>query len=210
MRKLERGAAPACLASYRHGRDNWSQVTPQEKAMIWTALEQMQGLYCAYCESPISIENRHIEHFYQRNRAPALTFSWANLFGSCNHKASCGKYKDELPAYRPADLIKPDIDDPAHFLLFVSDGSVAVREKLDQDDQRRAAETIRIFNLNGPLKHARRNAIAGYIQVEMEAQEMLQESIWSRAEFDQYIDDVLASTIDLPFSAAIRQTLRIA
>lgn len=209
MRKLERGAAPACLASYRHGRDNWGKVTPLEKATIWTALEQMQGLCCAYCESPMITGSRHIEHFYQRDRAPALTFAWSNLFGSCNHKASCGKYKDELPTYRAADLIKPDIDDPEHFLLFVSDGSVAVREKLDQGEHRRAAETIRIFNLNGPLKHARRNAIAGYIQVEVEALEMLQESIWSREEFDEYIDNVLASTIDLPFSTAIKQTLRI-
>lgn len=207
MRKLERGAAPACLASYRHGRDNWSQVTPQEKAMIWTALEQMQGLRCAYCEGPAIDGKRHIEHFRQKGRDPTITFAWANLFGSCNRNASCGRYKDELPAYNPADLIKPDVEDPEHFFLFVTDGSIAIREGLSAADKRRAAETIRIFNLNYGLRQLRYSAIVNYIAQGDEARRMVEAGECTREECLELLQAELAATADLPFATAIRHTL---
>lgn len=149
MHKLQRGTAPACLSTYQHGRDNWKAVSAEDKREIWERLDEMQQRRCAYCEDALRNDKRHIEHFRQKARDPKVTFLWSNLFGSCNRIDNCGKFKDELPPYDPADLIKPDEEDPERFFLFVSDGSVAVREGLNAADKKRALETIRIFNLNG-------------------------------------------------------------
>ncbi len=155
MHKLNRGNAPICLKNYQHGKHKWGSdkhgnpiPTIEERAEIWTALETMQGTRCAYCETIISEENRHIEHFQQRNRYPQGTFEWKNLFGSCNQKGCCGDYKDKCGEYDPADLIKPDVDNPEDFFLFTSDGSIQIRTELNTTDRKRAEETIRVFNLN--------------------------------------------------------------
>ena len=94
MHRLQRGAAPICLARYRHGRDNWSALDGADRTEIWQTLEAMQSQRCAYCEAAIAEGNRHIEHFVQKGRDPRVTFQWDNLFGSCNREDSCGKYKD--------------------------------------------------------------------------------------------------------------------
>lgn len=131
MHKLQRGVAPACLARYKHGRDQWSRDVPTvgERTDIWNKLEQMQGARCAYCEAGIITGPRHIEHFRQRDRYPQGTFDWTNLFGSCDRGESCGKHKDKC-GYTPVDLIKPDVDEPDDYFVFVSDGTIAPRAGL--------------------------------------------------------------------------------
>ena len=115
MRKLERGPAPTCLSKYRHGANNWNDLTADDKKELWQKLDDMQGQRCAYCEGELRADKRHIEHFRQKGRDPKVTFLWSNLFGSCNRFENCGKYKDELPPYTTTDLIKPDDEDPEHF-----------------------------------------------------------------------------------------------
>ena len=207
MHKLQRGAAPACLSTYRHGRDNWKAVTVEDKQEIWKKLCEMQQQRCAYCEGDMRIEKRHIEHFHQKARDPKGTFLWTNLFGSCNRLENCGKFKDELPRYNLADLIKPDEEDPEHFFLFVSDGSVAVRAGLNAVDQRRAMETIRIFNLNGALRERRRSAIASYVNQAREVWEMVDSGDLTVAEGKAFLKDELAATANQPFSTAIKHIL---
>lgn len=209
MHKLHRGEAPACLSSYRHGRDNWKAVTTQDKQEIWERLHDMQQQRCAYCEGNMRADKRHIEHFRQKGRDPTVTFLWTNLFGSCNRQDNCGKFKDELPPYNTADLIKPDEEDPEHFFLFVSDGSVAVREGLNPVDKKRARETIRIFNLNGALRERRRSAIAGYIAQAQEIREMVDAGEFTMAEGRAFLEEELASVATLPFVTAIRHTLTL-
>ncbi|WP_300675397.1 retron system putative HNH endonuclease [Desulfoluna sp.] len=119
MHKLKRPSPPNCLSKYRHGRDNWSLVTIEDKKGIWVQLHAMQGNLCAYCESPLLTQNgqrdAHIEHFRQKGKDPRVTFEWDNLFGSCNRKISCGRHKDAHPAYDPALPIKMDEEDPITF-----------------------------------------------------------------------------------------------
>ncbi|AYM79861.1 TIGR02646 family protein [Janthinobacterium agaricidamnosum] len=207
MHKLQRGAAPACLSNYRHGRDNWKAVTAEDKREIWERLNEMQQHRCAYCEGSLRTDKKHIEHFRQNRRDSKVIFLWTNLFGSCNRPDNCGKFKDELPPYDPADLIKPDEEDPEHFFLFVSDGSVAVREGLNAVDKKRAMETIRIFNLNGALREMRRSAIAGYIELGMEFIEIVESGDLTREQCLELYKDELAATAYLPFSTAIKHTL---
>lgn len=207
MHKLQRGAAPACLSTYQHGRDNWKAVSVEDKREIWEKLYEMQQHRCAYCEGDLRIDKRHIEHFRQKARDPKVTFLWANLFGSCNRLDNCGKFKDELPPYDPADLIKPDEEDPEHFFLFVSDGSVAVREGLSAMDKIRAQETIRIFNLNGALSERRRSAIAGYVNLGLEFLKMVESGDLTSEQCAELFKDELIATASLPFSTAIKHIL---
>jgi uncharacterized protein (TIGR02646 family) len=207
MRKLNRGPAPDCLSRYRHGTNNWNDLTADDRKEIWQKLDNMQHQRCAYCEGALRADKRHIEHFRQKGRDPRVTFLWSNLFGSCNRVENCGKYKDELPPYNPADLIKPDVDDPEHFFLFVSDGSVAVRAGLTAMETRRANETIRIFNLNGVLSAMRRSAIASYVDQGLEVMQMVASGEWTREEGMDFLKEELAAIESLPFSTAIRHTL---
>jgi uncharacterized protein (TIGR02646 family) len=210
MHKLQRGAAPACLANYRHGRDNWGQITPDEKATIWTELEAMQGQRCGYCEGDISDGNRHIEHFRQKGRDAKVTFLWANLFGSCNREESCGKHKDSCGSYAPTDLIKPDVDDPDDFFVFVSDGTISPKRGLSDADARRAAETLRVFNLdaqNGALRQMRRSAVAGYLQTAEELQQLA--ALYPQHEWMPLLQSELALTAHLPFATTIKHALTL-
>lgn len=207
MHKLQRGAAPACLSNYQHGRDNWKAVSAEDKREIWERLYEMQQHRCAYCEDALRNDKKHIEHFRQKGLDPKVTFLWSNLFGSCNRIDNCGKFKDELPPYDPADLIKPDEEDPERFFLFVSDGSVAVREGLNATDKKRAMETIRIFNLNGALRQMRRSVIAGYIDQAKEVREMVDSGDFTVAEGKAFLKDELAATANQPFATAIKHIL---
>lgn len=205
MHKLHRGAAPTCLADFRHGLHNWGDVTPAHKAAIWTELKAMQGQRCAYCETDIGNAQKHIEHFRQKGRDPKGTFLWANLFGSCNREENCGKHKDRSAAYPPADLIKPDVDDPEHCLVFAADGSVSPRKSLSPTDHRRATETIRLFNLNGVLRQIRFREVAGYLQTAEAFEAMAAE--FPEADWMPLLQQELSATADLPFATAIKHVL---
>ena len=207
MHKLERGPAPACLSLYRHGRHNWKDLTTEDRQQIWEKIDAMQQGRCAYCEEALHYDKRHLEHFRQKGRDPRVTFLWSNLFGSCNRTESCGKHKDGLGVYQAADLIKPDEEDPEHFFVFVSDGSVAVRAGLTALDTRRAHETIRIFNLNGVLRAIRHSAIASYIDQGLEVMQMVASGELTHDECLELYKEELAAINNQPFSTAIRHTL---
>lgn len=207
MQKLSRGAAPSCLANYRHGLNNWGNVTSDEKKEIWVEIKKMQGQRCAYCERDIYSNGRHIEHFHQKGRNPKATFQWSNLFGSCNQEETCGKYKDRQE-YDSQHLIKPDEENPEDFLFFAKNGSIHPRKRNHTQDQiNRAIETIRIFHLDfPPLERMRVSAVAGYIQTAEAIAAManeLPEDEWiplAKAELAKEV----AATAHPPFATAIK------
>lgn len=165
----------------------------------------MQGGRCAYCECLIDELNRHIEHFRQRSRFPQGTFDWNNLFGSCSRQTTCGRHKDSCGVYDHQDVIKPDIEDPEHYLMFAAGGSVSPRLGLQPDELRRAAETIRIFNLNGALSQIRRSEVFGYVQTAEQFAEFAQH--FPEHEWLPLLQQELKSIALLPFATAIRHVL---
>ena len=215
MRKLERNRnAPAWLQQYRHETDKW-KPTDAEKDEIWSCLIAMQNNRCAYCEADITdMWQREIEHFAARSKCRELTFLWANLFGACKNKASCGTYKDrkEAAPYDWSDLIKPDIHDPDMYLVFVSNGSIIPRHDLNPDDLRRAEETLRVFNLDaidGTLRKLREAAIAGPLR-SFEATYDMWLNDPDLIDLDEEFQTLIDDNKELPFCTAIRHALTTA
>ena len=205
MRKLHRGAAPTCLAVFRHGQHNWRDITPALKAAIWTELDAMQMQRCAYCEADIGNGKKHIEHFRQKGRDPTGTFLWSNLFGSCNREDCCGKHKDRCAVYPPGDLVKADVDNPELYFVFAPNGSVSPRNGLSPTDRHRATETIRIFNLNGVLRQIRSREVAPYLQTAETFAEIAAE--FPETDWMPLLQQELSDTAHLPFATAIKHVL---
>lgn len=186
MKHLTRGEEPAQLARFRAGSDDWGDI---DLADIWPHLLQMQGEFCAYCECRLN--RKHVEHFRPRKAFPALTFEWANLFGSCgdSHKSGgwprCGIYKDNgAERYDASHLIKPDDDMPDDYLLFLTTGRVVPSPELTGPALNKAEETIRVFNLNGDpaLLGSRRTAInlvMPEVEALYEAWEEFEDELWT-------------------------------
>lgn len=210
MHKLNRPAAPVCLRRFRHGHDTWRDLSHSDRADIWVSLDQMQQRRCAYCERPIRRNDysadAHIEHFRQRGRYPQGTFDWQNLFGSCNKTDSCGKHKD-VQYYDHQHLIKMDDEDPDNFLRFLSDGQVVPADNLAKNKLIRARETIRVFNLNGPLRQIRKVNVKGYLDDAKEIALFAEE--FDESDWRPLLEDRLKSIEGLPFETAIRHVLQI-
>ncbi len=209
MRKLDRTAvtAPACLASCDHNIHTWDSCPPLNKYEIRDCLEQMQGKRCAYCEGGLDQLGQHIEHFRRKSVYKDRTFSWQNLYWSCDQKDSCGHYKDHGAAsYDPRDLVDPCQDDPDHFFKFRADGTIDIRSGLSVQGQKKAEETLRVFNLNpeyGRLRNMRTGAVSGYVKMADEAIN----AGFTESDMQEFFIDELAATAYLPFSSAIRHVL---
>jgi len=209
MRKLDRtlAAAPACMTTCDHAAHTWENAPSLDKEQIRISLEQMQGKRCAYCEGGLNELGQHIEHFRRKSVYKDLTFSWQNLYWSCDQKDSCGHYKDHGAAsYNPDELIDPCQDDPDHFFKFRADGTIDIRSGLSSQEQRKAEETLRVFNLNpkyGRLRNMRTGAISGYIKMADDAVK----AGFTGSDMRDFFTDELVATAHLPFSTAIRHVL---
>jgi uncharacterized protein (TIGR02646 family) len=207
MRKLDRNGvtAPECLVNYQYTAQNWDDITALDRAEIRRHLEQMQGRRCAYCEGPLDALGQHIEHFRRKRRFPQLTFAWANLYWSCDQTDSCGHYKDHgAGAYNVDDLIEPCADNPDQFFRFRTDGTISVRSGLDPAQQRRAEETLRVFNLNpkwGRLRNMRKAALSTYVSLVDGVIE------FSVGELQEFFSRELSEAAAQPFFTAIRHVL---
>lgn len=215
MHKLNRPGAPACLNRFRARRHHWRDLNTHDKKEIRDQLAAMQGQRCGYCEVYLQIDGRegHIEHFEQQRRSPTKTFDWTNLFGSCDEEGSCGKHKDRVAdTYAPADLIKPDVDDPDDYLHFLSDGRIVPRGDLNRADLRRAEETLRVFNLDherGRLRRMRYREEQGYAQITDDLQKLAESDPDSLDEYWTFVKEELLAINGKPFETAIRHVLTI-
>lgn len=207
MKRLHRAnvPAPVCLACYQHGIHSWGHVTPVHKQDIRNSLRNLQGEVCAYCEGPLDQLGQHIEHFRRKSLHPTLTFSWGNLYWSCDKQDSCGRYKDHgAGAYSPADLVDPCVDDPDLFFRFRSNGSIGIRVGLSSQDTHRAEETLRVFCLDpeyGRLRRMRQAAVAGYVGLVDGGHG------FTAADLAELFESELLAIQGKPFSTAIRHVL---
>lgn len=207
MHKLDRSrvAEPVCLGNCDHRTQNWNVGNPPlDKAEIRQALEGIQGERCAYCEAKVYSDG-HIEHFRRKRDYPQFCFDWNNLFLSCGSDRHCGHYKDRngAPAYDPADIIKPDEEDPDQYFYFHSSGEVRVRSRISGGAQARAEATIRVFNLGEPaLEAARERSLRAYLRRSGQLVEDLME--FDEADRKEFIRDEIEQTKDEEHCTVIR------
>lgn len=215
MHRLNRNTvqAPACITPHDPSR-KYEQLTGGQKTEIRNALLTMQKHRCAYCErrTGTAANDGHIEHFRNQANHPDMTTDWNNMFWSCTDIKFCGKHKDECKivggtgkcrAFNIQDILDPSVDDPEYFMLFISDGSIQQRANLTADEQRRFAETLRVFQLVDAafLVDSRRDAVKPYIDIVNELSADGPEKV--RA----YIARQLTRISGAPFETAIRHFL---
>lgn len=215
MHRLDRNAVavPECLVPTDPPR-RYNDLRGHEKSDVRSCLLAIQNRRCAYCERRTGAANDdgHIEHFRNQTGHEHLETEWNNLFWSCNDEKTCGKHKDKCDranstsvkrAFDPADIIKPCTDDPDHFMMFVSDGTIACRNGLDSNQLRRYSETLRVFQLaDSPLlRQSREDAVRPYVGALNTLRKVEPEL------FGSFIDGELAGLETMPFATAIRHFL---
>ncbi len=210
MHHLDRTSipTPACLSAPLDGR-RYRDLTGAEKEQIRTSLLNLQGNRCAYCERRTGEDRNdgHIEHFRNQADHDDLTTTWENMYWSCKDEKTCGKHKDNctkstgrLARFNLNDLIDPGIDDPDRFLFFVDDGSVVPRTGIDAAAQRRAEETLRVFQLadSAYLKQLRIDALRPYKSHVTQLMDLGGDFLV------QYLERERTNIEQAPFSTAIR------
>ena len=134
------------------------------------------------------------------------------MFWSCQDEKTCGKHKDKCDivngtgpqrAFDVNDLIDPGVDDPDEFLLFVFDGTVQPRPGLSAMQERRAEETLRVFQLGySPyLRKARHDSVSPYI---LTIDTLLP---FGLDVVKNYVQSVIATIDSAPFGTAVRHYL---
>jgi uncharacterized protein (TIGR02646 family) len=210
MHKIDRTAVPipTCLTTPAPGR-SYSDLHGSETEQIRTALLQIQKHRCAYCERRTGAErdDGHIEHFRKQADKPELDLTWENLFWSCNDEKTCGKHKDKCTRtsgpkanFNSDDIANPGIDDPDIFFLFITDGTIQIRKGLSMEKERRAKETLRVFQLaeSAYLRKAREDAVKPYVDAIVTLSTVGPELV------RRYVESQRAIVEDAPFSTAIR------
>ena len=175
MKYIQRTPEPQALKKAREKKSSWKDLTKNDQDtynIIVEELHSMQKELCAYCERKIKKEEKkyHVEHFRCRHHFPENQLEWNNLFLSCNDKKTCGTHKDrsKTEKYDVNDLIKPDIEtyNPEQYFTYISNGEIKVRLDLNNEDKRKANETIRVFNLNETaLVNTRKTIFKSYFNI---------------------------------------------
>lgn len=176
MHKLNRNSVckPSCLESPPPDKV-YADLRGHEKEEIRDCLLTMQSHRCSYCERRTGKEKHegHIEHFRKQCNHRGLVLDWENLFWSCVDINCCGKHKDDCDIvhgtgtkrrYEDDHILNPSTDDPEEYLVFLDDGTVRVRDGLLPENELRAKETLRVFNLDSSsfLRSSREDAIRPY------------------------------------------------
>ena len=75
MKRIEKGAEPMLFSIWKQQdsmahRPQWNRVPAAISKSVHESLMREQGFICCYCESWISMDDSHIEHFRPRSRFP--------------------------------------------------------------------------------------------------------------------------------------------
>jgi uncharacterized protein (TIGR02646 family) len=119
--------------------------------------------HCAFCDD--KIKKGTIEHFRPSSKCPRLSYVWHNLFPCCS---DCQEKRNEFTK----ELLKPDKPEykfSNYFLYNSISGMIEINPRVNEKDQKKAEETIRIYKLNRPeLIEARMDCFECYQNVESE------------------------------------------
>lgn len=161
MIRLQRGPRPDLWTKERDRVKEWTRrwltkcmtgrpwVWPQyQKKRLNQYLYEVMAAWhydkCAFCEAPL-YSGVEIEHFRSKARYSLAAFVWRNLFLACQ---SCNQTKG---AEEHKGCLKPDRDDPTHY-LWANPIVLKVEPKsgLSAEQRQRALTTIKRYGLDRP------------------------------------------------------------
>jgi uncharacterized protein (TIGR02646 family) len=190
---------------------NWRLAETHRKE-IRNRLLFAQKNICCYCESKISAENYHIEHFIEQNDDATHIYVYENLFLSCEGEAnkknnaentSCGHQKTASRHKNTAIdynlLLNPSNPTTETLFAYADDGSIAPSKTCNSVQAEQADYTIKRLNLKSVrLKTNRRNAII-LLEKEIKTMNETDTKTYIAAILDEKQDDFIG------FYSALRQ-----
>lgn len=145
-------------------KPNWNRVSGPVKHVIHRALITEQGHICCYCESPVTVDDSHVEHFRPIRQFPSHALEYQNLHCSCLRTLSpgvpahCGHRKGSW--FDEGLLISPLQSDCDKRFKFNTNGEIAARDCNDLQ----AKETISRLGLDLPSLNSLRAAAVEELQ----------------------------------------------
>ena len=163
MKLIAKGAEPPEFADWKsHDKmahqPRWKRPSKEVKSVIHESLMKEQGFICCYCESRITMDDSHVEHFHPRNRYRDLQLDYMNLLCSCLREQAPGE--PDHCGHRKASwfdeelLISPLQKDCERRFSFTPSGEIHPRSNTDVA----AATTIKRLALDLPKLNALRAA----------------------------------------------------
>ena len=156
MRRIQKGAQPACLITLQCSptMTSWDDVPGDVKGELREALVREQGGLCAYCMGRIvpSHSGMKIEHWSARHDDPHAVFAWSNLLGVCtgvsgdasephDRRFHCDTYRGNLPPSQQELCVHPAGDLRVGVFTFTRVGRIEAH-------QPQARQDIERLNLN--------------------------------------------------------------
>jgi len=153
-----RSAPPADLLRHKIGwTDRYCRICATGQRLDWATKAAKRILKpllyalahgkCVYCESALEVTGAlEIEHYTPKTVTPRQAFEWLNLLPACGRCNNAKADEDHRGA-----LLKPDVEDPEPFFWLHPDtGRLEPHPSLDEAQQARASETIRLCDLQRP------------------------------------------------------------
>ncbi len=178
MRYIQKASEPVSFTEWKlqeneDWQPSWDNFGKPEKNDVHDALLTEQGHICCYCESRISPQISHIEHFQPRSKHSKLSLEYANLLAFCPGKSEdprpkpshCGPQKDNW--YDTHLLVSPLDPNCTDFFRFTEAGEILPTHDLSKATA--ATTTIEKLGLNiDKLKRLRKSAIEGVLDDEFD------------------------------------------
>ena len=162
MKRIVKDPEPADFSQWKANdrmahRPNWGRIPASIKQKVHESLMQEQGFLCCYCETSVTANDSHIEHFRPR-RYRDRQLDYDNLLCSCQRELSqgeprhCGNGKGSW--FDEKRLVSPLESACEDRFRFTANGDIFSRRNNDAG----AKATIHKLALNLPKLRALREA----------------------------------------------------
>jgi uncharacterized protein (TIGR02646 family) len=122
--------------------------------MLPTLRAQSEG-HCSFCDAfPVDgVSNETIEHFRPKSKYPGHAYSWTNLYYCCD---ACQNAKREEWDDGLLHADAPDYLFSRYFEFDFTTGGIRPNPLASEQDQQRAAVTVKLYGLDSPARRRNR------------------------------------------------------
>ena len=171
MRKFDRAGEPAICSENsakwnaqwvaRRNSDpkatfSWYRVDDKSaRDHLLPALKEQSEGHCSFCDAfPVGgVSNETIEHFRPKSKFPEHAYTWTNLYYCCD---ACQNAKREEWDEALLHADGPDYAFSRYFEFDFTTGGIKPNPLATEQDQQRAAITVRLYGLDSPARRRNR------------------------------------------------------